>query len=232
MNSFFKNAVVFLRRYSLIVLASVVVGNLIAWKNGDKKEDFFQYVIKARSRADYYDMVRSHFEKIAAHVSDPSKGIPAIKSIPVESYRNEDIYYVEMKLRFTDTSGAAVAINKVIALIKEDEEIKTKYFDRLQNLDLLIAEGKELVRFLESRSVAGEPLDAAARVQIFDTRFNLIWLWRDRDTFEQNISIYFPAPDTFTKVQTGNSPRTFLTASVLFLIIGLFLAVVVDRFRN
>jgi len=232
MSAFFKNATIFFKRYALIVLISVVVGNLIVWSNGSKSEEFFQYVIKVRSRVEYYDMVRTHFEKIAASLADSSKGSTTLKSAPIESYRNEDFYYVEMKLRFNDTSHAAEVMDKVVALIKADGEMKAKYFDRLNNMDALLDEARALIGFLQNKIDSGKSDDPLTRMQLFQSKISLMNLMRDRNSFEQNVSIYFPTSKEFTSVRTGNSMQTYLTATVLFFIIGLFLAVVVDRFKN
>jgi hypothetical protein len=232
MNHFFQNATFFFKRYFIIVLVSIIIGNLIAWKNGEKSEHFYQYVIKVRSRIDYFDLVRSHFEKISKSISDSSSGTGNLKSAPIESYRNEDFYFVEMKLRFADTSHATEVIDKVVSLIKADGEMKAKYFDRLENMDGLINDAKSLIRFLSTKVDSSKGGDALTRVQLFQSKVSLQNLVRDRNSFEQNVSMYFPTSAEYNYVQTGNSMKTFITATVLFFIIGLFVAVVVDRFRN
>jgi len=232
MNPFFQNATFFFKRYFIIVVVSVIVGNLIAWKNGDKREHFYQYIIKVRSRVDYFDLVRSHFEKISKAISDTASGTGHLKSAPIESYRNEDFYFVEMKLRFTDTANATEVIDKVVALIKADGDMKAKYFDRLDNMDGLINDAKSLIRFLTNKVDSSKGGDALTRVQLFQSKVSLANLVRDRNSFEQNVSIYFPTSQEYSYIQTGNSMKTFVTATILFFIIGLFVAVVVDRFRN
>ncbi len=234
MNPFLKNLSSFLKRYTLIVLAFIVAGNLIVWKNLKKQEHYFQYTIKARAVVDYYDLVRSQFEKIAKTFSDASKqsdNLP-VKSATIESYRNENYYYVEMKLQFTDTNNIAGIINKVNNLLKSDRELKLKYFDRLDNLNKLISEGIELSSSISSASGNAEAISTIEKIQAFEMKIYQINLIRDRDNFEQNLDIYFPPVDEAVFVRASNSSTTFVTGTILFFIIGLFAAVVIDRFRN
>ena len=232
MNPFFQNATFFFKRYFIIVLVSVIIGNLIVWLNGDKSEHFYQYVIKVRSRVDHFDMVKTHFERISKAISDSSSESSHLKSAPIETYRNEDFYYVEMKLRFTDTAHAMEVMDHVVSLMKADGEMKAKYFDRLETMDELINEAKGIVQFLTDKVDSSKKEEGITRMQLFQSKVGLMNLVRDRNSFESNVSIYFPTSKEFTFVQTGNSMKTYLTATVLFFIIGLFIAVVVDRFRN
>ena len=232
MNTFFRNSAIFFKRYFVIVLACVLAGNFIAWMNGEKSEHFYQYVIKARSRVDYYDLVKSHFEKISQAISDSASESSPLKAAPIESYRNEDFYYIELKLRFKDTASASPVIDQVIALIKSDSELKKRYFDRLENMSLLIEEAQHIIHELEKKLDTAKHDPSIIRMQLFQSKVGVMNLTRDRDNFGQNVSIYFPTSKEFTAIKTGNTAKTYLTATILFFIIGLFIAVVVDRFRN
>jgi len=226
MNSFFHSTAVFFRRYILIVLSSVIIGNLIAWKNGDKKEQFYQYVIKVRTRVDYYDLVRTRLEKIAAGAI--AEG--GIQRIPVESYRNENFYFIEMKLQYADSVSAFKRMALVTAQIRSDAELKDKYFDLLETYNKLLAEDRELIN--EYGTGAETVKDMGAKKSLFELKMYTSTLQQGKIKLEEKIQIYFPATHEFEFVETGNSAKTYLTASVLFFIIGLFIAAVVDRFRT
>lgn len=232
MNSFFRNASYFIKRYAVIILVCILTGNLIAWLNAEKSGHYYQYSVKARSRVDYYDLVKTPFDKISAAISDSASASTPLKAAPIESYRNEDFYYTEMKLRFTDTSAASGVMDHVITLVKSDSELKARYFDRLENMDRLIAEAKQLHAYLSGQNDSAGRDAVFTRVELFRSNVALMNLMRDRDNFGLNVSISFPSSKEFTSVQTGYSAKTFLTATVLFFIIGLFTAVVFDRFRS
>jgi hypothetical protein len=225
MNSWYRDALAFFKRYFLIVLAAVVVGNILAWKNQKKKENFFESVIKVRARMDYYDLVRTRLEKIAGEIV---KANPKVKSVPIESYRNENFYFLEMKLRFADTSGAAAIVNDAISRIKADEEFQEKYFNLLSNYDRLMAECQEMIR---SNIADTATRDLAFKKILFDLKLYVNAQARYKIDLEEKIQIYFPDAHEFTFVESAPSSRTYLSATVLFFIIGLFLAVVIDRFR-
>ena len=226
MNPSLTNSLSFLKRYALIVIVSILVGNAIAWMNSEKSEEFSQYSIKVRSRVDYFDLVRSRFEKI---ISDSVlfRSHPNLKAMRIESFRNEDFYYTEMKLRFPDTAGAYNVVGEAYSLIRSDEELKEKYFNMLDYFEGLISEGKALVR-----NAAGKDSIISAREQLFELKFRIVELYRYKDNLEQTMQLLLPAQSEFTVVRTGNSIQTYATATILFFIIGLFIAVVADRFRN
>ena len=215
-----------------IVLAAIVAGNVIVWLNGDKHAQYFQYSIKVRSRVEYYDLIRNQFEKIAADIADSAKDNSSLKSANVESYRNEDFYFIEMKLRFSDTSAALAQIKNIVADVKQNSELKSKYFDRLDQFNALLNESRQLENNLSRHNDSANDASANQRMQIFQAKIWEMNLTRDRDNFEQNVLFYFPASNDYVQVTTGNSAKTYFTATILFLIIGLFIAVAADRFRN
>ncbi|CAN5676517.1 hypothetical protein BH11BAC1_BH11BAC1_19520 [soil metagenome] len=228
MNSFLHSTAFFFKRYIFIVLTSVVIGNLIAWKNGDTKDQFYQYVIKVRTRVDYYDLVRTRLEKIALGVTD--KADHGIKKVPIESYRNENFYFIEMKLQYGDTVASSQSLAEVIGKIRSDAELKDKYFDLMETYDKLLVEDKLLIN--EFGSGSENVKEMGFKKSLFELKMYISTLQQGKIKLEEKIQIYFPAEHDYEFVETGNSSKTYLSATVLFFIIGLFIAAVVDRFRN
>lgn len=227
MNSWYKDAIAFFKRYFLIVLVTVLAGNLIAWKNQGKKESYYQSVIKLRARIDYYDLVRARMESIAASLRD--KKMPGVRNIPIESYRNENFYFIEMKLQFVDTAAASAVVQDAIHRLESDAELKEKYFDQLENYDKLIAESQQMVK--DYGGDTGK-MDLLNKKILFDLKLYANSQVRYKVDLEEKIQVYFPPVHQFDFVESIPSSQQYLSATVLFFIIGLFIAVVVDRFRN
>jgi|GEM_PF-4138830 len=230
MNTWFQDAGTFFKRYVFIVLAVVLIGNLIAWKNQDKKENYYEYVIKVRARVDYYDLVRSRFLKIASDVLEKYSG--QLKSAPIESYRNENFYFIEMKLRFADTIPARSILTNTFERIRSDAELKEKYFSQLESYDKLAEESKALIREAANAPGAQSSSDMMSRKSLFELRMKEADIPRYKIKLEEKIQVYFPSFSELTFVEKQSSSGVFLTATILFFIIGLFIAVVIDRFRN
>ena len=229
MNTWIQDLSSFFRRYVYVILVALVIGNLIAWKNLGSSEGYFQYVIKIRTRVDYYDLVRSNLEKTAALVLAGEAG--KLKAVPVESYRNENFYFIEMKLQFSDTSGAAGILSRTVRFLHDDPALKEKYFDLIENYDRLLATCRGLMRDA-GNSVDPGAGDAAMRKSLFDLKLKEEGIIRHKIKTEEKIQVFFPSPGEM-QIKGKSSPfSVFLTASALFFIIGLFAAVVIDRFRN
>ena len=227
MNSWYKDSLTFFKRYFFIVLAAVVIGNLIAWKNQEKKANYYQSVIKVRARIDYYDLVRVRMEKIAGKILE--KKLPGLKNVPLESYRNENFYFIEMKLQFTDTSSAAAVITEATNLLQTDSELKEKYFDQLENYDNLIAESQQMVKEYGNDT---DKMELMNKKILFDLKLYANSQTRYKVDLEEKIQIYLPSVHEIVFVESVPSSQRYLSATVLFFIIGLFIAVVIDRFRN
>src|SRR5438552_630413 len=120
MISFTPAFLLFLKRYSLLILILILIGNLIVWNNRKDKKTYFEYTIKAKVRTDFYDPTRTLFEKMVRDYKDSTSNklnlIPEerllLKNMEVSSYRNEDIYYVELNLFFSDTFSTSEIITK------------------------------------------------------------------------------------------------------------------------
>jgi hypothetical protein len=134
-----------------------------------------------------------------------------------------------MKLQFTDTSSAAAVITEATNLLQTDSELKEKYFDQLENYDNLIAESQQMVKEYGNDT---DKMELMNKKILFDLKLYANSQTRYKVDLEEKIQIYLPSVHEIVFVESVPSSQRYLSATVLFFIIGLFIAVVIDRFRN
>lgn len=143
MGNFISPVIEIIRRfwlYFLIVLAGV---NAWVWYKQSDKVSYYEINFKARVKNQFYNHTRNIFSRLsdentwkAGNELDIDKQLlEKIIRLGVRSYRNEDIYIVELNIHLNDTKEYNAIIHSIAKYMEKDSYLREHYYDRMESFN-------------------------------------------------------------------------------------------------
>lgn len=237
-----NNILKFLGRYWWLIILAVLLGNTIVWKKNQITLPAFESKLKIKTKGQYYDYTRQllttlsdstnwktnntlHINKVAAE---------KIASMHTSSYRNEDVYILELNVLFSDSTGYAKVMDTIAAHVHQDLYLKDHVFNRLKFIDKLLQKGQELEKIIYGSNAEYGVKEHTAlqnELTLFDINWKMSSSQFDKETLLKEFEILSTNGYEITYKEVSKL-RPHLIATVLFLIIGFFLSVLLDQVRS
>jgi hypothetical protein len=235
-----NNTAVFLKRYWWLLFLAVIAGNVMVWKKYKDAVPVYEQTLVVKVRGQYYDNSRRVFESISDPGNWKTKNIfnleanelEKVKSISMNSYRNEDTYILEIRLNLLDSATVKPLTDSIVSYIHRDPFFKLQFYDRMESIDEVLNQSNKLIQQMSAMPPSINRDSALLQMQnLLELRFKRIEVLRYKEGQLRELELLEPSTKNIHFIPVSTF-RMHLVFSILFFIIGFFLAVLIDQLRK